>query len=259
MYIKIVVPFQKQINGRVIAKFFTGDRIFTFKMQFKHNRTVIEFNNKGDKMSKLFKDRPIGILDLQSIGYYKVNYQRLIAMAEERFDLFHYAKRLPTKRDESTEQYNRMSGLLTRKKGNPLKCTDPYPWLAPDDPCRFQTDNQILYEKIDLSQSHLTSKEKAKMMKLIIKYRDAFSLRDKIGACPNLMADIKVIDESPFFVRPFPLSETDKEFMDGQMERSVSLGILSKNSTSHTSPVMLITRKLMNDKRPVVEFQVVEH
>ena len=31
-YIKIVVPFQKQINGSAIASFFTGDRIFTFRM-----------------------------------------------------------------------------------------------------------------------------------------------------------------------------------------------------------------------------------
>ena len=81
-------------------------------------------------------------------------------------------------------------------------------------------------------------------------------MRDEIGACPNLTADIKVIDESPFFVRPFPLSETDKGFMDEQMERLVSLGILSKNSTSHTSPVMLITRKLTNDKWPVVDFRL---
>ena len=34
------------------------------------------------------------------------------------------------------------------------------------------------------------------------------------------------------------------------------IGILSKNSTSHTSPVMLITRKLTNDKRPVVDFRL---
>ena len=40
------------------------------------------------------------------------------------------------------------------------------------------------------------------------------------------------------------------------MERLVSLGILSKKSTSHTSPVMLITRKLTNDKRPVVDFRL---
>ena len=45
-------------------------------------------------------------------------------------------------------------------------------------------------------------------MKMTLKYRDAFSLRDEIGECPNLVADTKVIDESPFFVRPFPLSET---------------------------------------------------
>ena len=40
------------------------------------------------------------------------------------------------------------------------------------------------------------------------------------------------------------------------MERLVSLGILSKNSTSHTSPVMLIMRKLTEDKRPVVDFRL---
>ena len=44
--------------------------------------------------------------------------------------------------------------------------------------------------------------------------------------------------------------------MDRQMERLISLGILSRNSTSHTSPVMLITRKLTKDKRPVVDFHL---
>ena len=82
---------------------------------------------------------------------------------------------------------------------------DPYPWLDADDPRRFQSDEEILYEKIDLSKSALTRKEKSKLMKMIIRYREAFSLRDEIGNCPNLKADIKVIDESPFFVRPFPL------------------------------------------------------
>ena len=93
-------------------------------------------------------------------------------------------------------------------------------------------------------------------MKMLIKYRNAFSLRDEIGECPNLEADIKVIDDSPFFVRPFPISESDKPFMDDQVERLVSLGILSKNSTSHTSHVMLITRNLTKDKRPVVDFRL---
>ena len=131
--------------------------------------------------------------------------------------------------------------------------------MTKDDPRRFQSDEEILYDKIDLSDSALSRKEKSKLMKMLVKYRDAFSLRDEIGECPNLKADIKVIDESPFFVTPFPISEKDKPFMDEQMERLVSLGILSKNRTSHTSPVMLITRKMTKDKRPVGRFQVVKH
>ena len=133
---------------------------------------------------------------------------------------------------------------------------DKYTWLVEDDPRRHQTDAEILYEEIDLKESALSKKEKVKLMKMILKYRDAFSLRDEIGECPNLVADIKVIDELPFFVRPFPLSETDKPFTDEQMDGLVSLGILTKNSTSHTSPVMLITKKLTNDKRPVVDFRL---
>ena len=128
--------------------------------------------------------------------------------------------------------------------------------MTKDDPRRSQSDEEILYEKIDLSDSALSRKEKSRLMKMLIKYRDAFSLRDEIGECPNLKADIKVIDESPFFVRPFPISEKDKPFMDEQMERLVSLGILSKNITSHTLPVMLITRKMTKDKRPVVDFRL---
>ena len=54
------------------------------------------------------------------------------------------------------------------------------------------------YEKIDLSLSQITLEGKAKLMKMILRYRDAFSLRDEIGTCPNLTADIKVIDKSLF-------------------------------------------------------------
>ena len=110
---------------------------------------------------------------------------------------------------EHIDKYFRMSNTDSRKnqsrsphstKGS----SDKYPYLAEDDPRRQQIDAEILYEKIDLKDSALSKKEKAKLMKLILKYRDAFSLRDEIGECQNLAADIKMIDESPFFVRPFP-------------------------------------------------------
>ena len=121
--------------------------------------------------------------------------------------MYHY-QQVRKEPKEHTDEYM-MSNTDSKKKhsksANSAKGSfDKYPWLAEDDPRRHQTDAEILDEKIHLKDSALSKKEKAKLMKLILKYRDAFSLRDEIGECPNLVADIKVIDESPFFVRPFP-------------------------------------------------------
>ena len=137
-----------------------------------------------------------------------------------------------------------------------LNQLDPYPWLDSKDPRRNMTDEEILWKYIDLTESTLDEEGKAELMEIIMKYKKAFSLRDEIGECPNIKVDIDVIDDTPFFVRPFPISEEDKPIMDWQMQRLVSLGILSRNTTSHTSPVMLITRKITKDKRPVVDFRL---
>ena len=266
-YIKFKAPFCDKLSGMICTKFFSKDRVYTMRIKIQDNKGVVQFSNGSDKMAKLRRNQAIGILDLRSIGYFKVGYQKMVNMAEssKAFQMYHY-KQMTKESADSEDSFMRATCLdrdtqdpMLKKLGDTATSKyrkDPYPWLDVDDPRRFQSDEEILYEKIDLSRSALTRKEKSKLMKMIIRYREAFSLRDEIGNCPNLKADIKVIDESPFFVRPFPLSEGDKPFMDKQMERLVALGILSKNSTSHTSPVMLITRKLTQDKRPVVDFRL---
>ena len=137
------------------------------------------------------------------------HYQQVRKEPKKHIDEYFRMSKIDSKRDNS------------RSDNDTRGDTDKYSWLDEDDPRRHQTDAEILYEKIDLKDSTLSKKERAKLMKLILKYRDAFSLRDEIGECPNLLADIKVIDESPLFVRPFPVSETDKPFMDKQMERFI--------------------------------------
>ena len=102
--------------------------------------------------------------------------------------------------------------------------------------------------------SCLTNREKCGVMRMINRYKRAFSLCDEIRECPNIQLNIDIIDDSPFFVRPFPIVEKDKPIMDRQINRLISLGILSPNNTIHTSPVMLITRKVTQDKCPVVDF-----
>ena len=60
----------------------------------------------------------------------------------------------------------------------------------------------------------------------------------------------------PFFVRPFPVAEEDKPLIDKCMQKLVSFGILTKNSTTHTSPIMLLARKGNERKRPVVDIRL---
>ena len=259
--IKIKAPFGEKLSGGIMTKGFGSEKVFTMKLRFENNQGCLQFINKGkDIITKLRKDKAISVLDLRSVGYFKVNYQKMMAESRQTFKMYRY-QHIRKEPKEHIDEYLRMSNTDSKKEHSKSAHSakgsfDKYPWLAEDDPRTHQTDAEILCEKIDLKDSALSKKEKAKLMNLILKSRDAFSLRDEIGECPNLVADIKVIDESPFFVRPFPLSETDKPFMDKQMERLVSLGILTKNSISHTSHIMLITRKLTNDKRPVVDFRL---
>ena len=267
VYIKVKAPFCDKLSGMICTKFFGRDMVYTLRVKFQDNQGVVQFRNGSDEITYLRQNQVVGILDLKSIGYFKVGYQKMVNMAEssKAFKMYHYQQTKCETKSE-VDQYMRITGRYgngkskkmpnSEKQVEPSKKSDLYPWLADDDPRRYQTDEEILYEKMDLTNSALSRKEKTRLMKMLIKYRDAFSLRDEIGECPNLEADIKVIDEFSFFVRPFPISESDKPFMDQQMERLVSLVILSKNSTSHTSPVMLITRKLAKDKRPVVDFRL---
>ena len=117
------------------------------------------------------------------------------------------------------------------------------------------TDKEILDKYIDLEGSCLTKWEKQKLRSLIYDYKDAFSLRDEIGMCPNIKVEIDVTDNSPFFIRPFHAKEEDKAILDKEMKRLCYLGILKEGFSTYSSPVMLISQKVTQDKRVVTDFR----
>ena len=45
--------------------------------------------------------------------------------------------------------------------------------------------------------SCLMEKEKREVMEMLYKYKEAFSLRDEIGMCPNTEVEIDVTDRFP--------------------------------------------------------------
>ena len=116
------------------------------------------------------------------------------------------------------------------------------------------TDKEILDKYIDLDKSCLTRCKRKNVRRLIYKYKDPFSLRDKIGTCPNIEVKIEVTDRSPFFIRPFHAREEGKVILDKEMKRLCYLGILKEGFSGYSSPVMLISRKLTQHKRLVTDF-----
>ena len=110
------------------------------------------------------------------------------------------------------------------------------------------TDREILEKYIDLRDSCLNKEEKVKVMDMLYKYKEAFSLRDEIGTCPNIEAEIEVMGKSPFFIRPYNVREEDKAIIDKEMKRLCYMGILKEGFSAYSSPVMLINRKLTKDK-----------
>ena len=88
---------------------------------------------------------------------------------------------------------------------------------------------------------------------MLYKYKDAFSLRDEMGMCPNIEVEIDVTDKSPFFIRPYYVKEEDRKILDKEMRRLCYLGILKEGFSAYSSPALLISRKVMKDKRAVTD------
>ena len=101
----------------------------------------------------------------------------------------------------------------------------------------------------------MTKEEKKEVMDMLYKYREAFSLRNEIGTCPNIEVEIEVTDKSPFFIRPHHVRVEDKAFIEKEMKQLCYMGILKEGFSAYSSPVMLISRKLTKDKRVVTDFR----
>ena len=123
---------------------------------------------------------------------------------------------------------------------------DKYPWLDPDDIRRNMANKEILQMKLNLKDSVLYEKGKEEFLEKIEQFTDVFSIRDDIGTCPFIEVHLKLIDETPFFVRPYPMREEQKKVIQKEMDRLEHLGIIRKGLTGYSSPVVLVKRKNQN-------------
>ena len=250
-YVKVRIPFVEKLSGSAIVKLMYKYHIGTMRVKIYHNQSILQIINNTDETIHYTPKLTMGIVDIRSFGYYIVTKSVMFFDKRGNNQIPPHPYRVPKLH---LQNYNKAS--QTREVETKRSESDPYPWLDSDDPRRDMTDEVIFDRYIDLSNSDLEPQESDALMNIIESHREAFSLRDEIGKCPSIKIDIDVVDDSPFFVRPFPIHEEDKPLMDKYMAKLVSLGILSKNNTTHTSPVMLVARKGTKYKRSVVDFRL---
>ena len=120
------------------------------------------------------------------------------------------------------------------------------------------TDKKILRMKLNLKDSVLDEKGKEEFLEKVEQFTDVFSLRDEIGTCPFIEVHLKLKDETPFFVRPYPIREEQKKVIQKEMDRLKHLGIIHKGLTSYSSPVVLVKQKNQNLYRVCSDFRILK-
>ena len=94
------------------------------------------------------------------------------------------------------EYFNKFVNTLEKEREQESP-EDKYPWLDLDDEQRHMTDKEILNKYINLDNSCLCEEEKMEIRDMLFSYKEAFSLREEIGTCPNIEVEIDVTDKSP--------------------------------------------------------------
>ena len=209
---KIVVveaPFIDELSGMAMVKIIDmkEQTINMIKLKFIRNKAMLKITNKTHETITFGRTEMMEILDLRSLGFYKIKQEVLWECVNR-----HYHFKLA---DDICHQYNRFVNLMRKEEEN---SEGKFPWLEDTDERKYMTDREILDKYINLDNSCLTKEEKTQVRDLLYKYKDTFSLRDEIGLCPNIEIEIDVTDKMSFFIRPFHANEEDKVILDKEMK-----------------------------------------
>ena len=222
------------------------------EIEFENNRSCIEVHNTSDSTVKFLHGQEMAYFDARSKGLVQINNLKHFPI-----DQYLHGRITPATLSPSPLAYKKpihpteMPHITTCTEfpvddTNKSTPDDKYPWLDPDDIRRNMTDKEILHMKLNLKVSVLDEKEKEEFLMRVEQFTDVFSLRDEIGTCPFIEVHLKLKDETPFFVRPYPMREEQKKVIQKEMDRLKHLGIIRKGLTGYSSLVVLVKQKNQN-------------
>ena len=151
--IKVNALFINEISGLAIVKILDGTthNMLLLKLKFMCNLAKLDVAHNGLDTIIFKPEEMLGILDLRSLGYYKIN-QGILQQNLSKYCKFSRA-------DTLCEHFNKFINTLKREREQE-ESRENYPWLDPCDERKYITDKEILDKYIGLDTSCLKEKEK---------------------------------------------------------------------------------------------------
>ena len=124
--IKVKAPFIDEISGLAIIKILDGNTYSTMllKLKFMCNAVMLDIVNNGTDTIIFKPEEMLGIVDLRSLGYYKIK-QAILQQNLSKYYKFERA-------DTLCEHFNKFINTLTKEREQ-KELKESYPWLNPSD------------------------------------------------------------------------------------------------------------------------------
>ena len=151
--VMVDAPFVEELSGMAMVKTQTTNMI---KLKFIWNKVVLKIKNKTHETITFGKTDMMGVVDLRSLGFYKIKQEVL----QEHLSR-HYHFELA---DDVCDQYNRLVNLMRKEEE---KSEGKFLWLDDTDERKHMTDREILDKYVNLDNSCLTKAEKEQVRDLL--------------------------------------------------------------------------------------------
>ena len=138
----IEAPFIEELSAMAMVKILDMKEQTTnmIKLKFIQNKAVLKITNKTHKTVTFGRTEMMGILDLRSLGFYKIKQEVL----QEHLGR-HYHFELA---DDVCDQYNRFVNLMRKEEAS---SDGKYPWLDDTDERKYMMDREILDKYVNLN------------------------------------------------------------------------------------------------------------
>ena len=141
--------FMEEIMGMAITKMLDTkeQKTLAMKLKFIQNRAIFKVTNDTHETVTFDPKEMLGIVDMRSLGYYKI---RQGVLQQNPSCMYHFEST-----NKVCNQFNKLINTLKKEEEGTCN-TDKYPWLDDSDERIHMTDKEILDKYIDLEGSCLT-------------------------------------------------------------------------------------------------------